>query len=267
LAFSQRVGRGTLAAMDESLLPDPPLLPTRAKPSRGRRIVRAIGWVSVIAGVLVLGFVVQQVFVTSWLAERNQVALEEDAREYFGDVEVVEVPLAEVLENAAPSGETTAVTPDDMRTLLVESPPEAHQPFAIIRAPGITALEDGWTVVEGVERADLKNGAGHMSHTPIPGQPGNAVISGHRTTYGAPFHDLDLLEPGDRIEVETGLGIHGYEVRETIIVDPFALWVTEPRQGAWLTLTTCHPKFSSQERMVLFAELVDGPNAESILAS
>lgn len=258
--------------MDESPQPDPPLLPTPVKTGRGRKIVRAVGWISVISGLLVLGFVVQQVFVTSWLAERNQVALEEDAREYFTDVEVVEVPLEEVLADAAPGDtgngdEATAVTPDDMRTLLVEKPPEEHQPFAIIRAPGIAALEEGWTVVEGVERSDLKNGAGHMPHTPIPGQPGNAVISGHRTTYGAPFQDLDLLEPGDRIEVETGLGVHGYEVRETIVVDPFALWVTEPREGAWLTLTTCHPKFSSQERMVLFAELVDGPNAESILAS
>ena len=258
--------------MDEPLLPDAPLLPPKKPVGRGRRVVRAIGWISVVAGVLVLGFVAQQVFVTSWLAERNQSALEEDAREYFADVEVLEVPLAEVLDESAPDdAEVTpaaeAVTPDDMRTLLVEAPPEPHQPFAIIRAPELAALEGGWTVVEGVERSDLKNGAGHMPHTPIPGQPGNAVISGHRTTYGAPFADLDLLEPGDRIEVETGIGVHGYEVRETIIVDPFAVWVTEPRDGAWLTLTTCHPKFSSQERLVLFAELVDGPNAESILAS
>ena len=235
-------------------------------------MVRAAGWVSLIAGVLVLGFVFQQMFVTSWFAERNQQALEEDAREYFSEVEVVEVPLSEVpqseVEGTAPVATSdAAVTPEDMRKLQVEARPEPHQPFAIIRAPGIAVLEDGWTVVEGVERSDLKNGAGHMPHTPIPGQPGNSVISGHRTTYGAPFRDLDQLQPGDRIEVETALGVHGYEVRETIIVDPFAVWVTEPRNGAWLTLTTCHPKFSSRERMVLFAELVDGPNAEVILAS
>lgn len=254
--------------MDESL--NPPARRERSRAATGRvtRIVRAVGWISLIAGVLVLGFVFQQLFVTSWLAERNQTALEEDARVYFEDVEVVEVPVSEVQGlSTDEGGEDAAVAPDDMRRLLVEARPEAHQPFAIIRAPGIEALEEGWTVVEGVERSDLKNGAGHMPHTPIPGQPGNSVISGHRTTYGAPFGDLDLLEPGDRIEVETALGIHGYEVRETIIVDPFAIWVTEPRRGAWLTLTTCHPKFSSRERMVLFAELVDGPNAEVILAS
>jgi sortase A len=92
------------------------------------------------------------------------------------------------------------------------------------------------------------------------------VISGHRTTYGAPFHELDTLVPGDLIEVETALGTHTYAVRETIIVRPTELWVTEPREGAWLTLTTCHPKFSSRQRLVVFAELVDGPNWEAIYA-
>ena len=50
------------------------------------------------------------------------------------------------------------------------------------------------------------------------------------------------------------------------IVKPTDVWVTEPRDGAWLTLTTCHPKFSSRQRLIVFAELVDGPNYESIYA-
>ena len=54
-------------------------------------------------------------------------------------------------------------------------------------------LGGGWTVVEGVGTAELKTGAGHMPDTPLPGMPGNAVISGHRTTYGAPFNELDEL--------------------------------------------------------------------------
>ena len=111
--------------------------------------------------------------------------------------------------------------------------------------------------------------------SPLPGQPGNAVISGHRTTYGAPFGDLGDLTAGDRIEVETALGIHTYQVREApercrtdnglCVVKPTDLWVTEPREGAWLTLTTCHPRFSARRRLIVFAELVAGPNAEVIL--
>jgi sortase A len=73
------------------------------------------------------------------------------------------------------------------------------------------------------------------------------------------------LEPGDLIEVETALGVHTYAVDESIIVKPTAIWVAEDRDGAWLTLTTCHPKFSSRQRLVVFAELVDGPNAGVIV--
>ena len=148
----------------------------------------------------------------------------------------------------------------------MESAPELGSAFAVIRIPTIEALQEGWAVVEGVRVGDLKNGAGHMPHTPMPGMPGNSVISGHRTTYGAPFHDVDTLNPGDRIEVETAVGVNTYEVRELIIVRPTELWVTEPRDGAWLTLTTCHPKFSSRQRLIVLAELVDGPNFEAIYA-
>ena len=90
------------------------------------------------------------------------------------------------------------------------------------------------------------------------------MISGHRTTYGAPFHELDQLESGDRIEVETAVGVHIYEVRDVRIVKPSALWVTNPRDGAWLTLTTCHPKFSARQRLIVFAEMVAGPNFDTI---
>ena len=93
------------------------------------------------------------------------------------------------------------------------------------------------------------------------------MISGHRTTYGAPFQELDTLGVGDRIEVDTALGTHVYEVRESLVVRPTEVWVTEPRPGAWLTLTTCNPKFSARQRLVVFAELVEGPNAAVILGA
>jgi sortase A len=117
---------------------------------------------------------------------------------------------------------------------------------------------------EGVDRDTLKDGPGHMPWTPVPGQPGNAVISGHRTTYGRPFYDLDQLVLGDRIEVETAIGISVYEVKVIEIVLPTDVYVTEPLPGAWLTLTTCHPRFSAAERLVVQAELVAGPNLDYV---
>ena len=77
-----------------------------------------------------------------------------------------------------------------------------------------------WIVVEGVQVADLKKGPGHFHETPMPGQLGNAAIAGHRTTYGAPFFDLDDLEPGDLIEVQTLVGTFIYEVTGTEVVNP-----------------------------------------------
>jgi len=252
--------------------PEPPAAPPR-RPRR-IRVLRAIGWASLIAGLFVLGFVVQQLVVTTWLADHNQQALTEQARSHFAEAEVKRVPRSQagLVPPATPppppatpgDTATTTTAPPPEPTLLVESPPELHQAFAIIRIPKIEKLAKGWTVVEGVSLRDLKNGAGHMPKTPLPGQPGNAVISGHRTTHGAPFYDLDSLVPGDRIEVETAIGVHVYEVRERFVVSPFDLWVTNPRHGAWLTLTTCNPRFSSRQRLIVVAEMVDGPNMKVI---
>ena len=70
--------------------------------------------------------------------------------------------------------------------------------------------------------------------------------------------------PGDEIVVQTAIGFHTFEVTETLIVSPSDVWVTEPRDGAWLTLTTCHPKASARQRLVIVARLVDGPNFEFV---
>jgi sortase A len=110
----------------------------------------------------------------------------------------------------------------------------------------------------------LDLGPGHMPGTALPGQPGNAVISGHRTTHGAPFRNIDKLAPGDRISVETTIGTHMYEVVEVIVVAPDALWVTNQVDGAWLTLTTCNPPGSARERLIVFARLIWGPNYQTI---
>ena len=243
------------------------------------RIVRSVGWVSINLGLFLIGFVVHAVFITTFFAERNQVALAEERVANFDSAVIEEVewtPLVSGADLSSPisegvdvSGSDTLIDSGDGVPLIIERelPPAKGEAFALIRIPSIESLAQGWNVVEGTSVADLRNGAGHMAGTPLPGQPGNAVISGHRTTYGAPFRDLDLLEIGDIIEVETALGVHTYMVRETLIVAPTDVWVTDNRTGAWLTLTTCNPRFSSRERLIIFAELISGPNAEVILGS
>lgn len=240
-------------------------VPASSPRSRLIRVVRVVGWSFVGVGLFLLGFVAHQLFFTTWLAQQNNTELADEAEAYFATAQVETVDYVEPGAPDVTDAEPGDVPPEPAPTLLVEPIPPAGQPFAIIRIPTIERLAEGWTVVEGVTRADLRNGAGHMPTTPLPGQPGNAVISGHRTTYGAPFHELDQLEPGDLIEVETALGVHTYAVRESIIVRPTELWVVGDRPGGWLTLTTCHPKYSARQRLIVFAELVDGPNAEVIV--
>ncbi len=114
-------------------------------------------------------------------------------------------------------------------------------------------------VIEGVDVEDLKAGPGHYPGTPLPGERGNSAIAGHRTTYGAPFYDLDELAPGDPIFVITSAGRFRYDVMETKIVDPSAVEVLDPTDDDRLTLTTCHPKFSAAERLIVVARLMSPP--------
>jgi len=112
-------------------------------------------------------------------------------------------------------------------------------------------------VVEGTTASALKAGAGHYPSTPLPCEVGNVAIAGHRTTYGKPFHDLDVLQAGDRITLETPIGSCTYEVERTWITDPTDIGVlaNTPDQ-ARLTLTTCHPKGSARQRLILSATMV-----------
>jgi sortase A len=225
-----------------------------------------------------MGFVAYQLWFTNLLTARDQSALAAGLDQHFLEVEVEEVEYVPVTVPGGSATTTTTTVPIEPgsepipKKLLKEAESAVGEAFARIRIP---AIELDVTVVEGVRRRDLKKGPGHLSGSPLPGQPGNAIISGHRTTYGAPFGSLNDLVPGDQVEVETALGVHVYEVREApercrteeglCVVKATDLWVTEPREGAWLTLTTCHPRFSSRQRLIIFAELVTGPNAEVIL--
>ncbi len=113
-------------------------------------------------------------------------------------------------------------------------------------------------VVEGTTASALRAGAGHYPSTPLPCEVGNVGIAGHRTTYGHPFHDLDLLQPGDRITLETPIGTCTYELREPWkVVKPTDTGVVDNTPGeARLTLTTCHPKGSARQRLVVTATMV-----------
>jgi len=238
-----------------------------------RRSLRVAGWVMMSVGGLLLAFLAYQLVVTNVWTARSQQAAETELAERF-QTSAVQVEVAETIPLLPESpGEDDPTLPRNPTPPQNPAPTSSTQPVGAVRyleptpeegvAFGrmeIPVIDLDWVIFEGVDRTTLKKGPGHMPWTPLPGQPGNAVISGHRTTYGAPFFKLDEVSIGDEIIVETVLGRHVYEVRKILIVKPTDVWVTDPKRGAWLTLTTCTPRYSARDRLIIQAELVDGPN-------
>jgi sortase A len=237
-----------------------------------RSILRRVGWTLIGAGLLVLAFLGYQLFVTDLLNSRIQTEARADLDRQLAERRV-QLPAAQTLERdevadepgddeetvEAPSTTDTTAPPEPTVDYV---PEEAGEDGSTLGRLIIPAIEVDEVMFEGVGRETLKKGPGHMPGTPVPGQPGNAVISGHRTTYGRPFYDLDQLEEGDEITLVTAAGTHLYRVSRSFVVLPTDVWVTEQVPGAWLTLTTCHPHFSAAERLIIRAELVEGPNLE-----
>lgn len=130
-------------------------------------------------------------------------------------------------------------------------PPPAFEGVTI-RIPSI-GLDQ--TVVEGVGRDHLQVGPGHYPGTAQPGYGGNVVISGHRTTFTRPFFDVDLLDSGDSIFLDTPRGTYRYVVQTTYVVDPTDLSPLVDTGAPVLTLTTCTPKGSADRRLIVVADL------------
>lgn len=207
---------------------------------RLRRGLATLGAVLTGTGVLILLFVAYQLWGTGLYSAQAQ----SDLKAEFRASTAVTAPGATTTTTAPPQRDTP--------------PPPSGEAIAIIRIPKIGV---DWAVVEGVSPADLRKGPGHYPSTPMPGQQGNAAIAGHRTTYGAPFNRLDELNPGDEIQVTTRTGAYTYRVAESKIVLPSQVEVLDPTPDARLTLTTCNPKYSAAQRLIVVATLDPGQAA------
>jgi sortase A len=226
----------------------PPASGVRGKRSGGRRVLRGLGWTLIVCGVLVLLFVVYQLFVTNVITDRIQDGLR---RDFLGQVQ---------------GGETSQGAAGQQ--------PIPGEAAGIIRIPDIGL---NMVFVEGVTPEHLKRGPGHYPATPMPGEGGNVGIAGHRTTYSKPFWALDELAPGDRIIARTREGRFVYEVTWTEVVGPDRTGVldkvppgaqaSEPLACAeeeCITLTTCHPRFSAAQRLIVRGVLVHAGPGEGV---
>lgn len=110
-------------------------------------------------------------------------------------------------------------------------------------------------VVFGATLNKLEYGPGYILGTSLPGTGGNFAIAGHRTTYGAPFGNLDKTEVGDSILFQTNTNQYEYVITEVKIVSPEDTYVLGNFGDDRITLSTCHPKFSARQRLVVVGEL------------
>jgi sortase A len=213
-----------------------------------RALVRGVGELLITAGLVVLLFCVYQLFWTNVEAGRAQDRVAQD--------------LTDDWRRPQPPGPSAPSL----------SPVDFGKGFAFLRIPRL-GEDFAVPVVQGVRESDLARGIGHYPKTVGPGAVGNFAVAGHRATHGEPFRNLDRMRTGDRVVVETKDTWFTYVVDRTRIVSPADVWVIEPvpgRPGAkptreLMTLTTCHPRWASTHRLIVFTHLdseqakTDGP--------
>ncbi|MGI9034382.1 MAG: class E sortase [Acidimicrobiales bacterium] len=118
----------------------------------------------------------------------------------------------------------------------------------------IPAIGVDVVVVQGVTPSALRAGAGHYPDTALPCDVGNVAIAGHRTTFGKPFANLDRLKIGDTIEMATPIGSCTYKVaKDPFVTTPTDVTVLSATTDRSLTLTTCNPKGSAAQRLIVRA--------------
>jgi sortase A len=141
---------------------------------------------------------------------------------------------------------------------------DAEGPLGRLRIPDLDVEQ---VFVEGVGSGSLARAPGHYEDTPLPGQRGTVGIAGHRTTYSAPFRDIDQLADGQAILVEMPYGRFAYRVTGSTVVPPDQISVLARVDHDRLALTSCDPPFSDSQRIVVFARLRRStPNAERDLS-
>ncbi len=222
-----------------------------------RFVLRGIGQTLITGGLVVLLFVVYEVYVTNYLAHEAQAKVHKQLIQAWQDGDPLELP-----------GGSTPDLPLGVG-------------IANLYIPRL-GRDYAFTIVEGTGFDNLEKGPGHYRHTALPGKVGNFAIAGHRVGKGEPFLNLDHLHAGDAVIVETESHWYVYDVlgdaatnnlsakgplgipgREIVGPDdrgplyPVPEHPTEQPTKALLTMTTCHPKFTAEKRMIVYGKLVD----------
>ena len=235
-----------------------------------RAVVGTVGELAITAGVLLLLFVVWELGVVGFTTNRAQAATVDTLERQFAQPTPT-TPSTPSTPSTSSTTDTPTASPTTSAAVPVPPPGDA---FAILRIPRLGA---SWAkpVYQGVGLDVLAKGIGHYPDTQLPGQVGNAAFAGHRAGHGNPLIDIDTIRPGDAIVVETADTYVIYRADRSEIVPPTDVNVLAPvpdQPGvapteAWLTLTSCEPKYGSTNRFIVFAKLDRSvPRAEGLPA-
>lgn len=200
-----------------------------------RKVISGFGELLITVGVLLLLFATYQLWWTNVLADRAAAA-NRDA--------IIQSWQQE--PNASPL------------------PPEIGSAIGLMTIPRLGGDVVSEPVLQGVDLVTLAQGMGHYPETAMPGQPGNFAIAGHRATNGEPLRSVDLLQDGDLVYLQTATTWYVYRLFRDEIVSPADVRVVT--NNPWtdgslppprmLTITTCHPRWSSAQRWIWWGEQI-----------
>jgi len=203
----------------------------------------AVGRILLVAGVLILLFIPYLLWGTGLSTARNQSLLRQQFKADLHRAGAI----------------TPSTLPKTSQPTLEVAPPESAPALgSAVGTIDIPLISLSMVVVEGTADAQLALGPGHYPGTPLPGEAGNSAIAGHRTTYLHPFDDLHEVTPGTSIYIITTQGDFQYDVTSQEVVSPNDVSVVNQTTTPQLTLTTCNPRYSATQRLVVHAVLVAG---------
>ncbi len=241
------------ALSQQATRPAPADRADRHEPGKRRMTARSylliLGKLLISVGVGILLFVVWTLWGTGLYTARQQEGLASEL-----DSKIVAATEEALTRNAERIGPPKSFAPGPSEPVFRVSIPDI----------GLSAV-----VVEGVGTDALRKGPGHYPscragfERPLctdfdeawPGERDRVVLSGHRTTYGAEFNRIDELDSGDTIKIESEWGRFVYRVTGQEIVEPDSRKIIVQSDRAELALTTCNPKYSAAERLIVYAEL------------
>jgi len=164
-------------------------------------------------------------------------ALEEPASAEAADDPVVGLPPA----RPRPQGRVSAASASSVNRIEIPAIGLSHVTY------------------EGIDLATINKGPSHWPDTPFPGESGNTVFPGHRTTYSRPFWDIDKLVKGDEVIFTNAAGRFTYRVTDAFVVGSRDTWILGATERPTFTIFACHPKGSARQRYVVKGELISTP--------